>query len=84
MFWCFGVGLMVDGGGVAGSGREGTTTADRLPLIKPSVCTPFLLLSDLRWKHPKKKTKTNISLKVLKVLGFGNSCKIMVLDSETY
>lgn len=48
---------MVDGGGVAGSGRRGTTTAERLPAIEPSLRTPFLLLSGLRWKYPSK-TKT--------------------------
>lgn len=43
---------MVDDGGVAGSGRKGTTTAERLPAIKPSFGTRFLLLSGLGCKKP--------------------------------
>lgn len=49
---------MVDGGGVAGSGRRGTTTAERLPVFEPALCTPHFLLSGLKWKHPLRKTKT--------------------------
>lgn len=56
-FWTGGVGLMVDDGGVGGSGRQGATSAERRPVIKPLFCT-FLLLSGLRWKKPKRKTKT--------------------------
>lgn len=57
MCWQGGAGSMVDGGGVTGSGRKGTTTGERLPEIKPSFWTKFLLLSGLGWKKPSRKPK---------------------------
>lgn len=57
MFWQGGAGSMVDGDGVTGSGRKGTTTAERLPAIKPSFGTKFLLLSGWGWKKPSRKEK---------------------------
>lgn len=54
---------MVDGGGVAGSGKGGTTTSEHLPAIKPSSCAPHFLLCVLIRKHPLRKRKQNISFK---------------------
>lgn len=54
-----GVGLAVDGGGVAGSGRQGTTASERLPANTPPFCAARLLLCVLKLKRPLGKTKTN-------------------------
>lgn len=76
VFWWRGAGLMVDDGGVAGSGGQGTTTADRLPAIgPPSACTTFLLLSGLGLKKPTNKRQKHNNSILFTVLQRCSTCR---------